>query len=109
VNAQERGIVRSIQLAVVAAVSLVLLPGTGLAQNIRIGPGGVEVSPAPERRPSARPIARDDVSERMLRLREECEGGDRRSCVRFGMILGQYRDRQEEWRREHPEIFSFER
>lgn len=100
---------RSIQLAVVAALSLVLLPATGLAQNIRIGPGGVEVNPQPDRRPSTRPVARDEVSERMFRLREGCEGGDRRACVRFGMILGEYRDRQEEWRREHPEIFSFER
>jgi hypothetical protein len=45
----------------------------------------------------------------MLRLREECEDGDRRACVRFGVILGENRERQAEWRREHPEVFSFER
>ena len=90
-------------------LSLVLLPTAGLAQSIRVGPDGVEVSPQPERRPPPRPIARDEVREHMHRLREECQDGDRRACVRFGMILGQYRDRQEEWRRENPENFWFER
>jgi hypothetical protein len=45
----------------------------------------------------------------MFRLREACEDGDRRACVRFGIILGENRERQAEWRRQNPEIFSFER
>ena len=103
---------RSIRLAfVMSAISAFMLPmalsGQSHAQGIRIGPGGVEV--VPERREPPRAVVRDELRDRMLRLREECEIGDRRACVRFGMILGENRERQAEWRREHPEVFSFER
>jgi hypothetical protein len=94
-------------LAVAAALSLMLLPAAGQAQNIRIGPGGVQITP--DRPPPPRAVVRDELRDRMLRLREECEVGDRRACVRFGMVLGENRERHEEWRREHPEAFFFER
>jgi hypothetical protein len=51
----------------------------------------------------------DEIREAMFRLREECERGDRRACVRFGMILGRNQDREAEWRRERPEYFWWER
>jgi len=99
----------SIRIAFVvsAFVLPLLLSGPSHAQDIRIGPGGVTISP--DRRPPPRPVVRDELRERMFRLREDCEAGDRRACVRFGMILGENRERQAEWRRENPEIFSFER
>jgi hypothetical protein len=102
---------RSTRRAIV--LSTVILPialcGQSHAQGLRIGPGGVEVV-VPERRgPPPRPIVRDELQERMFRLREACEDGDRRACIRFGMILGENRERQAEWRRGNPEIFSFER
>jgi hypothetical protein len=102
--------VQSIRLAFVLSAFILpmALAGQSHAQSIRLGPGGVEINP--ERRgPPPRPVVRDELRERMFRLREACEDGDRRACVRFGMILGENRERQAEWRREHPEVFSFER
>jgi hypothetical protein len=103
---------RSIRQAFVLSAFILpmALSGQSHAQGLRIGPGGVEVVPEPDRRgPPPRPIARDELRERMFRLREACEDGDRRACVRFGIILGENRERQAEWRRQNPEIFSFER
>jgi hypothetical protein len=103
---------RSICVAfVVAALLLSRAPGgPAQAQGVRIGPGGVEITPGPDRRaPLPGAVVRDEVRERLLRLRGECEDGDRRACVRFGMILGENRQRQAEWRRDHPEVFFFER
>jgi hypothetical protein len=42
-------------------------------------------------------------------LHQLCEKGDRRACVRFGMILGEMRERHGEWRRAHAEWFWWER
>jgi hypothetical protein len=38
-----------------------------------------------------------------------CDKGDRKACVRFGMMLGEMRERHVEWRRLHPEFFFWER
>ena len=103
---------RSICLASVVAVLLLSMApgGPAQAQGVRIGPGGVEITPGPDRRgPPPRAVFRDELRDRMLRLREECEYGDRRACVRFGIILGENRERQAEWRRDHPEAFFYER
>jgi hypothetical protein len=32
-----------------------------------------------------------------------CDKGDRRACVRFGILIGENRERHAEWRRIHPE------
>jgi hypothetical protein len=40
---------------------------------------------------------------------EACEDGDRRACVRLGIIIGENRERRAAWRREHPEAFFYER
>jgi hypothetical protein len=63
----------------------------------------VEVAPPPAR------IVRDDLRDRMLRLREDCEDGNRRACVRLGIIIGENRERRAAWRRENPEVFFYER
>ena len=47
---------------------------------------------------------RDEVREIMFRLHRACDEGDRRACIQFGMIIG-----ETEWRREHPELFGWER
>jgi hypothetical protein len=65
----------------------------------------VAVAPPP---PRAR-IARDELRDRMLELRERCEDGDRRACVRLGIIIGENRERRAAWRRENPEVFFYER
>jgi hypothetical protein len=38
-----------------------------------------------------------------------CDKGDREACVRFGMMLGEMRERHAEWRRLHREFFFWER
>jgi hypothetical protein len=53
--------------------------------------------------------ARDELYDRMLSLRAGCEDGDRRACVRLGIIIGENRERRAAWRREHPEVFFYER
>jgi hypothetical protein len=97
--------VRSFYLAISAAILLLGMSDPSLAQSIRFGPGGVEVRPEPERRPPPR----DELRERMMGLRIACEDGDRRACVRLGIIIGENRERRESWRRENPEIFFYER
>jgi hypothetical protein len=37
------------------------------------------------------------------------EDGNTRACVRLGIIIGENRERREGWRREHPELFFYER
>jgi hypothetical protein len=43
----------------------------------------------------------------LLELRERCEAGERRACVRLGIII-ENRERRAAWRREHPEVFFYE-
>ena len=51
-----------------------------------------------------------NCGEELAALRERCEDGDRRSiCIRFGIIIGENRERRSQWRRENPEFFSYER
>jgi hypothetical protein len=50
---------------------------------------------------------RDGIRDVMFRLHKECEEGERRSCVHFGMIIGENKEHRAEWQREHPEWFSF--
>jgi hypothetical protein len=64
----------------------------------------VAVAPAPPPR-----VVRDELGDRMMQLREGCEDGDRRACVRLGIIIGENRERRASWRREHPEVFFYER
>ena len=104
-------------LALITA-SILLLGSSGhsLAQSIRLGPGGVEITPEePQRRfeePERRyvpPPPRDELQSRMFRLHEACEDGDRHACVRFGIIIGENRERRAAWRHDHPELFFYER
>ena len=69
-------------------------------------PAPVAVAPPP---PPPRVVARDALRERMLDLRAGCEDGDRRACVRLGILIGEHRERRAAWRREHPEVFFYER
>jgi hypothetical protein len=47
--------------------------------------------------------------EQMAEFREGCEDGNRRACVRLGIIIGENQERRQQWSREHPEIFSWDR
>jgi hypothetical protein len=86
------------------------------AQGITIGPGGVTVEPSPRRerpdddwRRERRSERRDELRERMLELRAACDEGDRRACIRFGIIIGENRERRAQWRRDNPDAFWWER
>ena len=52
--------------------------------------------------------AQDRVSSEGQRLHRLCDDGDKRACVRFGMMFNENRARHDEWRRSHPEFFSFQ-
>ena len=54
------------------------------------------------------PARADEPEERMRRLHFECDRGDRRACVRFGIMIGETRERHAEWRRSHPEWWWWE-
>ena len=96
-----------LHLILAASTLMTGLNGQLFAQSIRFGPGGVEIRPAPGLEPP--PPQRDELRERMLRFRMACDDGDRHACVRLGIIIGEHRERREEWRREHPDVFSYER
>jgi hypothetical protein len=38
-----------------------------------------------------------------------CDKGDRKACVRFGILLGRNEQRHADWRRAHAEWFWYER
>ena len=57
----------------------------------------------------ARPVAVDELGDRLMGFRAACEDGDRRACVRLGILIGENRERRAAWRREHPEAFFYER
>ncbi|MBS0240157.1 MAG: hypothetical protein JSS54_18445 [Proteobacteria bacterium] len=61
---------------------------------------------------SASAMARADQEAReaeILGLHQLCDKGDRRACVHFGILLGENRERHEEWRKRHPEWWWWER
>jgi hypothetical protein len=39
----------------------------------------------------------------LIGFHQLCDKGDRRACVRFGILIGENRERHAEWRRMHPE------
>ncbi len=58
----------------------------------------------------ARPsVAQSDFERRLHAYHVECDRGDRRACIRFGMMLGESRERHVEWRRSHPDWWWWER
>jgi hypothetical protein len=48
--------------------------------------------------------AQDRVTSEGQRLHQLCDGGDKRACVRYGMMFNENRARHDEWRRSHPEF-----
>jgi len=41
----------------------------------------------------------------LLVSHDSCNKGDRGACVRFGIILGEDKERRDEWRNSHPDMF----
>ncbi len=75
---------RLVHLTLAASILLMGLSGQLFAQSLRIG-----------------------------RVRFAAKAGLRVVCAAaragFGIILGEHRERHEEWRREHPDVFFYER
>jgi len=63
----------------------------------------VAVAPPPP------PRYHDELGDRLMEFRAACEDGDRRACVRLGILIGENRERRAAWRREHPDAFFYER
>ena len=53
--------------------------------------------------------AQSEYEERMRRLHHECDRGDRRACVQFGVLIGEQRERHAEWHHSHPEWWWWQR
>ena len=54
-------------------------------------------------------FAQDGREAQMIGFHDLCDHGDRKACVKFGMMLQQNADRQADWRRAHPDWVFFER
>ena len=50
-----------------------------------------------------------NVEAEMLGFRQLCDKGDRKACVRFGILIGQNQQRHADWRRAHADWFWWER
>ena len=57
---------------------------------------------------SASAQAQDRVTSEGSRLHQLCQKDDQKACVRFGMMLNENRGRHEEWRKSHPEFWSYQ-
>ena len=93
----------------VGAVGGVLLGQALSGQDAAPAPAPVEVEPepVPVRRPL--PVVEDDPSFRKaMHLRQACDDGSRRACIRFGIIIGQNREREAQWRRQSPDMFAWD-
>jgi hypothetical protein len=53
-------------------------------------------------------VARDPFDDQAFQLHMRCDDGDRRACIRFGVLIGQHRERVAQWRRSHPDFFAYE-
>lgn len=88
--------------------------GSALANQPR--PVPVYVQPAPPPPPTTveyvdrprRVVVVDDYESQADRLHEACDDGNRHACIRFGILIGQHRERVASWRRSRPDFFSYE-
>jgi len=53
--------------------------------------------------------AQDAREAELVGFQQLCEKGDRRACVRFGILIGENRQRHADWRRAHADWFWWER
>jgi hypothetical protein len=43
----------------------------------------------------------------MYHLHRKCDEGVKRACVHLGMIIGENKEKREEWQRENPVLFGW--
>jgi hypothetical protein len=83
--------------------------GSALSAQARPAPVYVQpdveyVEPAPRRIVAVQ----DPFDDQASRLHLRCDDGDRHACIRFGILIGQHREHVAQWRRSHPDYFSYE-
>ena len=49
------------------------------------------------------------VEAEIVGFHQLCEKGDRKACVRFGILIGRNEQRSADWRRAHADWFWYER
>jgi hypothetical protein len=49
------------------------------------------------------------VEAEIIGFHQLCDKGDRKACVRFGILIGRNEQRGADWRRAHADWFWFER
>ena len=59
--------------------------------------------------PMSMPAYAQDRQAELIGFHQLCDRGDRKACIRFGILLGQNMERHAEWRRAHPEFWWWER
>jgi hypothetical protein len=59
--------------------------------------------------PSEPARAQPNIEAEMIGLHQLCNQGDRRACVRFGILIGENRQRHADWRRLHADWWWWER
>ena len=52
--------------------------------------------------------AQNAVEAEMLGFHQLCDKGDRKACVRFGILIGQNQQHHADWRRAHADWFWWE-
>jgi hypothetical protein len=80
-------------------ISRSLLVATGLAAAIVTAIAAVPTT--------AR--AQNAVEAEMIGFHQLCDKGDRRACVRFGILIGQNQQRHADWRRSHADWWWWEK
>jgi hypothetical protein len=53
--------------------------------------------------------AQDAVEAEMIGYHQLCEKGDRKACIRFGILIGRNEQRHADWRRAHADWWWWER
>ena len=53
--------------------------------------------------------AQADVEAEMIGYHQLCDRGDRRACIKFGILIGRNQQRMADWRRAHADWFWWER
>jgi hypothetical protein len=54
-------------------------------------------------------LAQSDFQAQLIGYHTLCDHGDRKACIRFGMLIEHHKDMQAEWRHSHPEWFWWEK
>lgn len=65
-------------------------------------PRPVYVEPRPVR------VAPDPYFDQLGHLKRECDDGDTRDCIRFGILIGEHKEREAQWRRRDPDMFAWD-